>query len=593
MSRTECPGLTTRIAEEPIRGHELWGGTPRSRPALARAAAVAGAIFVVYSVLALTRWPSPQIVGTLTDVAFPAAGLVYVPLAALAARSAKGRLRAAWLALTVAFAFWALAELLWSYYKHVGGGVPYPSWADLFFMLYVPGVAVALLLFPDIGSWRDRSRLAIDGAIVTGSFFLISWLTVMRSVWQERGEDRLEFALTMAYPAGDVLIMTLGVLVLLRAPAQLRLTMVLLVAGLACSAIGNGVWSYLGDPQAYRIGGLADVFYLANILLVILALIAARNVGPFDATADITPTRLSVWLPLLPVAVAAVFVLIANRAAISEAPVILTGALLVAATVVRQLMQGDDLVGRERNLRLLAGRLNEELDGAAHYVASILPDDLAGPVAVRSRYRPARAVGGDSYGYTWIDDDHFVVYLIDVSGHGVRPALLSVSIHNLLRSGSLTTETLLAPDRLFAELNARFSMKNQDGHYFTMWYGVYRRSTGALSYASAGHPPPLVLTDRGTARSLPHGDGMPLGMLARSEFTTQHHAVAAGERILLYSDGVVGDPPRIPDFVALSSRLAGDSEDWLDALVAVLPVDADGNYRDDCSLVLLTFPAEP
>lgn len=279
-----------------------------------------------------------------------------------------------------------------------------------------------------------------------------------------------------------------------------------------------------------------------------------------------------------------------------EPPVVTAGLVLIAASLVRQLIQGDDLVSRERRNRLLADRLNEELDNAAGYVSSILPDDVHGPISATSRYLPARSVGGDSFGYAWLDDDHFVAYIIDVSGHGVKPALLSVSIHNLLRSGTLPKEMLLAPDRLFNELNRRFSMKKQDGHYFTMWYGVYQPSTAVLRYASAGHPPPLVLTDEGGgnvgAVPLPHIGGMPLGMLADSEFTAEKCVVAAGSQILLYSDGVIGEPPRIADFVHLCTGLATNSEDWLDSLVQALPAAADGRHLDDCSLVLLDFSRE-
>ena len=543
--------------------------------------------------MVLTGWPNTETIRVLTDVGFPAAGLIYVPLAARAAHSSLGRTRSAWLALTVAFAFWAVAELLWTYYEYAGE-VPYPSWADVFYLLYVPCVALALLLFPDVGTWRDRSRLIVDGTIITGAFFLISWLTVMRSIWQERGDSRLEFALAMAYPAGDVLILTLGFMVLLRVPAGLRRALGLLVAGLACSALGNGVWSYLGDPQAYRVGNVADIFYFADILLVILALIAARSSGTEDARADPSPSRLSLWLPLLPLVIAAIFVIVSPRESIIEAPVIVTGGLLVAAALIRQLMQGDDLIGRERKVRLLADRLNDELDSAAHYVASILPGDLTGPVSVQSRYLPSRAVGGDCFGYTWIDEDHFIVYLIDVSGHGVKPALLSVSIHNLLRSESLAREILLAPDHLFAELNSRFSRKKQDGHYFTMWFGVYQPSTGVLRYASAGHPPPLILgaKDHPTVMMLPNSDGLPLGMMAGSEYGAESWTVPAGSQLLLYSDGVIGESSRLADFDALCARLAETSDDWLQALVRVLPVNDDGDYQDDCSLVLLTFPVE-
>lgn len=581
-----------------FHGYPFRGGVSSagSRPSIRRAAAVGAVVIAVYAVLALTKWPNAEFVRTLTDLTFPAASLVYVPLAALNARSARGRLRAAWLALTVGFVSWAVAEWLWTYYQLADGAVPYPSLADAFYLLYVPAVAAALLLFPSAGTWLYRSRLIVDGIIVTASLFVISWLTVMGPVWTAGAGDRLEFALSLAYPAGDVLLLAIGLMVLVRAPAELRLTLGLLVAALACSALGNGVWSYFNDPQAYRVGGLDDIFYFANIVLFVLALIAGHRVRRIETVVgqEDSPGRLSLWLPLLPVAIAAVFVAILRREAITEPPVLIAGLVLIIASLVRQLIQGDDLVSRERRNRILAGRLNEELDNAARYVASILPDELRGPVSATAHYLPSRSVGGDSFGYAWIDDDHFVAYIIDVSGHGVKPALLSVSIHNLLRSGTLPREMLVAPDRLLTELNRRFSMKKQDGHYFTMWYGVYVRSTGVLRYANAGHPSPLILNGEGPGPVdfLHQGSGLPVGMLADSEFTAEDCAIAPGSQILLYSDGVIGEPPRLADFAARCRALAAQSVDWLDSLVPTLPTDAAGDYSDDCSLVLLTFPSE-
>ena len=70
---------------------------------------------------------------------------------------------------------------------------------------------------------------------------------------------------------------------------------------------------------------------------------------------------------------------------------------------------------------------------AARYVASLLPEPLAdGPIQVEWRFIPSTQLGGDSFGYHWLDDDHFAFYLLDVSGHGVGASLMSVSAMNVL-----------------------------------------------------------------------------------------------------------------------------------------------------------------
>ncbi|TPG33059.1 PP2C family protein-serine/threonine phosphatase [Mycolicibacterium hodleri] len=239
-------------------------------------------------------------------------------------------------------------------------------------------------------------------------------------------------------------------------------------------------------------------------------------------------------------------------------------------------------------------RLTAGLDSAAAYVSSILPGELEGPVRVSSHYLPSQELAGDIFDYRWIDDDHLIAYLIDVSGHGIGPALLSVSVHNLLRSGSLPLSTLLAPDQVLAELNRLFQMDKHDGNYLTMWFGVYEMSSRTLRYASAGAPPVIALSPDAisTATEL-CTDDQPLAMFEDATYTSRSYTVLPGYRILLYSDGayedacVDGRRLNRTDFSALCARLAGSPlDDLVETLRALTP---SGSFDDDCSLVRLEF----
>lgn len=566
------------------------GGRRLPVPTTAHAAVGAAAFFVAHALLVLAS-PDRARVHDLVDLAYPLLGLIYVPLAAVAARRSQGRVRTAWWVMTAAFACWAVGEIIWTYDDLAHGEVPVPSWADVAYLAYVPGVLVALLLFPARGTWRDKGSMVLDGVIMTGSFFLISWLTVTRGFWRTGFGGDIEAAIEMAYRVSDVLILSIGLLVLLRVCAGLRLTMALLVASFLSSAVGTGLWSYAGPDSGFPFGEAADLCYSANSLLAVVALVAACHAQPAPAEDANAPGWLSLWLPLVPLAVAAVCAARAQPGVATEPPVVVTGALLIVATLARQLAESTELVRRERRIRQLADRLGEELTSASRYVASILPDELSGPVRVSSRYLPSRAVGGDCFGYSWVDDDHLIAYLIDVSGHGVRPALLSVSIHNLLRSGALGAETLLHPDRVLAELNTRFSMDNQDGHYFTIWFGVYQLSTGRLSYANAGHPPPVLLSGRDgiTVYTLLAGGSLPVGLFPDTTFTVEEVSIGPQTRILLYSDGALGLRSRSDEFAALCAGLPDGPQQWLDTLIEQMPGRTDD---DDCSLVELVFTAE-
>lgn len=251
-----------------------------------------------------------------------------------------------------------------------------------------------------------------------------------------------------------------------------------------------------------------------------------------------------------------------------------------------------------KQLREKSDRLTSELRSAAEYVASILPDGLDGAVTVTSRYLPSQEVAGDCFDYRWIDDDHLFAYLLDVSGHGIQSALLSVSVHNLLRSGSLPEGVLLQPERVVEELNDLFSMDEHAGNYFTIWCGVYQPSTRTLTYCSGGHPPALLLTaEAGAGPVTPLStEGMPVGMFGGSEYASATAQITPGDSLLLYSDGAYeipladGQTWSVEEFMRMGGELA-EAPGWtLDTLVGKLRRRTmDGTFEDDLTLVRVTF----
>ncbi len=251
------------------------------------------------------------------------------------------------------------------------------------------------------------------------------------------------------------------------------------------------------------------------------------------------------------------------------------------------------LISEERN-RALAQGLQAELSSAARYLQSVLPAEMAGQVSVSTRYLPSNILGGDSFDFYWLDDDHMVVYLLDVSGHGVESALIAVSVHNMLRSASFAKETMLEPDRVLAALNQQFGMDQHDDNYFTIFYGVYQRSSATLRYANAGHPPALLFS--GAQVSELSSQSCPVGTFDDTSFATATVPLPPGSQMLLYSDGVFelplddGGQWSMRDFLDMCTRLGG-SPDWTldDVLHNVLGHSASGSFDDDCCLVRLSF----
>lgn len=187
-------------------------------------------------------------------------------------------------------------------------------------------------------------------------------------------------------------------------------------------------------------------------------------------------------------------------------------------------------------------QLKSELDQAGDYVQSLLPPTLnAADVAVRGAFIPSAQLGGDFFGWNELADGNLALFLIDVCGHGVGPALLSVSVSNALHAGGYSPQEILSPARVMTLLNAAFPMSSHRGMYFTGWYGIYNRTTRMLTWAGAGHPPAMAARLNGDYVEF-DSQGPPVGIVDGFEFTQSTAQLEAGDRFYLYSDGIVEIP---------------------------------------------------
>ena len=134
-----------------------------------------------------------------------------------------------------------------------------------------------------------------------------------------------------------------------------------------------------------------------------------------------------------------------------------------------------DLVEAAALLKELSGdQMRKEFADGVAYVRGCIPPPMQGKVSVGKRhYIPSSTLGGDTIGYHWIDDDHLALYLVDVTGHGLDSALLSISMNNVIRSGSLPGTDMGRPDQVLASLNESFQGRQHSNKFFTIWYGVY------------------------------------------------------------------------------------------------------------------------
>jgi len=265
------------------------------------------------------------------------------------------------------------------------------------------------------------------------------------------------------------------------------------------------------------------------------------------------------------------------------------------------------------DLRNANEKIRSALRAAARVQQSMLPQD---PAIITPRlncawkYVPTDELAGDAIGLHLIDDRYLIAYVLDVSGHGVPAALLSMSAMHLLAPTppevSLLRDlsrndpqlgTIQHPAKVAAELNRRFRSSENDGRYLTMILCVLDTSTGLLHLTSAGHPPPLLL--RGSeAVPLPDSGGFPIAMFDDADYEQSTFQLQKGDTLTLFSDGLIEQTAPASDdqfghsrlLSCLNSNKSHSPAQLVCDLVASLSAHARTNsFTDDVSLVSLRW----
>jgi serine phosphatase RsbU (regulator of sigma subunit) len=181
--------------------------------------------------------------------------------------------------------------------------------------------------------------------------------------------------------------------------------------------------------------------------------------------------------------------------------------------------------------------LTEELRRANEYVRAILPAPMStGAVQTEWCFVPCTQLGGDAFGYQYLDDDHFAGFVLDVSGHGIGSAMHAVNVANVLRRRSLPGVDFLDPGQVAAGVNSTFPMEDHNGLLLSLWYFVYEVSSRSLRFCSAGHHPSFLVA--------PGGEPVPLwqksptiGMLPMGKWAVGRTEVVPDSRLYVFSDG--------------------------------------------------------
>ena len=270
-------------------------------------------------------------------------------------------------------------------------------------------------------------------------------------------------------------------------------------------------------------------------------------------------------------------------------------------------------------LQLAADRLAVAIDRArlneqAHHIAatlqrSLLPSrtpEVPG-LELATRYQPGAdgtQVGGDLYDIVPYSDGRVGLAIGDVVGRGIEAASLMGQIRNSLRAYAMEDDR---PEQVVERLNLLMHHWQQD-RIATLSYLVLDPCDGHITFATAGHLPPLVLGPDGSGTYLEGGEFVPLGVLPFGGYTAGEAVIKPGSTVLLYTDGLVEERgmsiddglDRLRDAI---QRAPADPDAMCDYLLAEVP--PNGAAGDDVAVLAtrlvpvdltkldLKLPAEP
>ncbi len=371
------------------------------------AAVLAGLLSIAFTAWTAFHWVSNQATIDIDDIGEAVAAFLAAASCGLAAVRNKGRTRLAWTFFALSALSWGLGEVVWSIYQvGLGVAVPFPSAADAGFLGAIPLAVAGVFAFTSAPTrLTSRGEALLAGAIIALSLLFVAWASGLGKVYEMSPASPAAQLIGLAYPVGDIITATVLVLALRRARRTEVGRMILLLGGLAFSALADSAFAYLTANGSYgALGSVLDAGWVVGYLLIALAPLWPARGGELErAEGPIALWQLALpWAAVIAAAGTAIWLASTDRN-LDRFETVLAGGigiLLVGSQVLSHRDSLSLLVKSQRAEAQLGRRnstLNEIVTHAPLGIARVGPDmkviDVNPRLAALLRTQPEKMIG--------------------------------------------------------------------------------------------------------------------------------------------------------------------------------------------------------
>ena len=191
----------------------------------------------------------------------------------------------------------------------------------------------------------------------------------------------------------------------------------------------------------------------------------------------------------------------------------------------------------KRYIAEAAARIDKELEYAKQIQLSALPTNFpeVEDYKIFAQMIAAKEVGGDFYDFYKLNDNTVAFLVADVSGKGIPAAMFMMTAKTIIKD---LAESGMSVNDIFTKANQKLCENNESGMFVTAWMGILDVNSGKLTFANAGHNPPLLKRADGSFEYLKTRAGFVLAGMEGVRYRVNEITLNAGDRIFLYTDGV-------------------------------------------------------